>query len=293
MWLVWWTTQACQCWSVFLSPLLIISGSSSWQSRWRRRKRRLQSKLWMWHFWVSIYCWLVFPFRWMRLPVCIINILAMLQTLIELGVPSYSRLSVLRHQKCLTSVTQSKKMPCAHCAREFSLFHREYACPACGFSHCSSCLKYKVCYPWNLYDKFLGSTIYCQVVLPKTGRQEKVCLKCHTLMTTPRPAPPPSPPKALQKRLEKLQPAGVSGLGREIGDFQCNARCPKGWQWRTRKLQRDWKDYTRWNWKKPKRENNNFSGFWKQCKLTCIVLGKKGQGSIAIRGRGACEAGQA
>lgn len=88
-------------------------------------------------------------------------------------------------------------MGCAHCAREFSLFHREYACPACGFSHCSSCLKYKV-------------------VLPKTGRQDKVCLKCHTVMTTPRPAPPPSPPKALQQRLEKLQPAGVpKGLGAE------------------------------------------------------------------------------
>jgi len=94
-------------------------------------------------------------------------------------------------------VIQSKKMGCAHCAREFSLFHREYACPACGFSHCSSCLKYKV-------------------VLPKTGRQDKVCLKCHTLMTTPRPAPPPSPPRALQKRLEKLQPTGVpKGLSAE------------------------------------------------------------------------------
>jgi len=89
-------------------------------------------------------------------------------------------------------------MGCAHCAREFSLFHREYACPACGFSHCSSCLKYKV-------------------VSPKTGRQEKVCLKCHTLMTTTqRPAPPPSPPKALQQRLEKLQPSGVpKGLAAE------------------------------------------------------------------------------
>ena len=100
-------------------------------------------------------------------------------------------------------------MPCAHCAREFSLFHREYACPGCGFSHCSSCLKYKVSHPSNL----AWETLHCQVVLPKTGRQDKVCLKCHTTMTTPRPAPPPSPPKALQQRLEKLQPTGVSWEG--------------------------------------------------------------------------------
>jgi len=88
-------------------------------------------------------------------------------------------------------------MPCSHCAREFSLFHREYACPGCGFSHCSSCLKYKV-------------------TLPKNGNQEKVCLKCHTSITAPRPARPVSPPKALQHRLQNLQPSGVpKGLAAE------------------------------------------------------------------------------
>ena len=106
------------------------------------------------------------------------------------------------------SLHSIEKMPCSHCAREFSLFHREYACPGCGFSHCSSCLKYKV----RSSTQALRNNchiLYRQVALPKNGNQEKVCLKCHTSITAPRPARPVSPPKALQHRLQNLQPSGV------------------------------------------------------------------------------------
>ena len=110
-------------------------------------------------------------------------------------------------------------MPCANCSREFSLFHREYACPACGFSHCASCLKYKVqifSLEINLKGIECRSQLSLQVVLPKTGKQDKVCQKCQNSMTAPRQVPPPSPPRALQQRLEKLQPTGIpKGLSAE------------------------------------------------------------------------------
>jgi len=81
-------------------------------------------------------------------------------------------------------------MSCHNCTRSFSLFHREYACPNCGFGHCSGCLKHKA-------------------VLPKTGKECGVCSKCHTKLTSTQPVAPPSPPKALQKRLERLEPSGT------------------------------------------------------------------------------------
>jgi len=81
-------------------------------------------------------------------------------------------------------------MPCHHCTREFSFFHREYGCPNCGFGHCSGCLKHKV-------------------LLPKTGREDKVCPRCYTTVTTPQSAPPRSPPKALHKRMERIEPSGL------------------------------------------------------------------------------------
>ena len=102
-------------------------------------------------------------------------------------------------------------MPCSHCAREFSLFHRESACHNCGFGYCSSCLKHKV------PSRAPASCFYSlQVLLPKTGKEHKVCSKCHALITAPKPLAPPSPPVALQKRLDKLEPSGVPrGLSHE------------------------------------------------------------------------------
>ncbi|EZA59320.1 abscission/NoCut checkpoint regulator isoform X1 [Ooceraea biroi] len=34
-------------------------------------------------------------------------------------------------------------MPCNTCQAKFSVFTKEIGCPACGFSHCKKCLKYK------------------------------------------------------------------------------------------------------------------------------------------------------
>ena len=47
-----------------------------------------------------------------------------------------------------------------------------------------------------------------QVVLPKTGREAKVCSKCHSRLTA-LPTAAPSPPAALQQRLGRLQPQGA------------------------------------------------------------------------------------
>ena len=104
-------------------------------------------------------------------------------------------------------------MPCQQCTREFSLFHREAACPNCGFGHCSSCLKHKVSIKQVVQQ--LGHPLL-QVKVPKLWRECRVCPPCHALLTAVRPLAPPSPPRALQQRLDALPVQGAPrGLGAE------------------------------------------------------------------------------
>jgi len=82
-------------------------------------------------------------------------------------------------------------MSCYNCTKEFSFFHREVACPNCGFGFCSSCLKYKV-------------------VLPGKGaKEQKVCQSCYQMVSQPGKFQKMyAPPETLQKRLDSLQTPG-------------------------------------------------------------------------------------
>ena len=74
-------------------------------------------------------------------------------------------------------------MSCSRCTKSFSIFNREYACPGCGFSVCSGCLKKSI---------------------PIKNKQQKVCSVCFSKHENPslnhvhQP-----PPEALAKRMEK------------------------------------------------------------------------------------------
>jgi len=85
-------------------------------------------------------------------------------------------------------------MSCTNCTKGFSLFTREHGCPSCGFSFCSSCLKYVI----TLKDN-------------KGSKQVKVCLSCLTKEQNKDKVSKQveAPPEALQKRLAK-QPLPMS-----------------------------------------------------------------------------------
>ena len=77
---------------------------------------------------------------------------------------------------------KGERMSCSVCTTGFSLFRREHACPGCGFSVCSGCLK--------------------QTMTVK-NKQQKVCNKCFSQAKNPRDQHVPEPPEALQKRMER------------------------------------------------------------------------------------------
>lgn len=85
-------------------------------------------------------------------------------------------------------------MSCTKCTKGFSLFTREYGCPSCGFSFCSSCLKNSI----TIQDN-------------KGPKQVKVCLSCHSKHQAVTPPQPVAPPEVLQKRLAS-QPLYGAGL---------------------------------------------------------------------------------
>jgi len=84
-------------------------------------------------------------------------------------------------------------MSCTNCTKGFSLFTREYGCPSCGFSFCSSCLKHSI----TIQDN-------------KGPKQMKVCLSCYSKQKAP--PQPVAPPEVLQKRLAS-QPLHGAGPG--------------------------------------------------------------------------------
>ncbi|XP_046822703.1 abscission/NoCut checkpoint regulator isoform X1 [Vespa crabro] len=47
-------------------------------------------------------------------------------------------------------------MSCNTCQTKFSFFKKEHACPTCGFSHCSKCLKYQHNVPSKTVKKICG-----------------------------------------------------------------------------------------------------------------------------------------
>ncbi|KAF7398687.1 hypothetical protein HZH66_006584 [Vespula vulgaris] len=47
-------------------------------------------------------------------------------------------------------------MSCNTCETKFSFFRKEHACPTCGFSHCSKCLKYQHNVPNKAVKKICG-----------------------------------------------------------------------------------------------------------------------------------------
>ena len=86
-------------------------------------------------------------------------------------------------------------MSCSKCTKKFGLFSREAACPGCGYSVCSACLKHSV-------------------LLPGKPKPVKVCNSCHEQQHGLSPARPP--PDALLKRLEGPRPGGgQAGPGTE------------------------------------------------------------------------------
>ena len=76
-------------------------------------------------------------------------------------------------------------MSCNTCGKSFGLITREKACPNCGFSFCSACLKYKQ-------------------LVPKLKQNVKVCGTCNRDLSDPKAKGPRSPPSALKKRMERL-----------------------------------------------------------------------------------------
>ena len=74
-------------------------------------------------------------------------------------------------------------MGCSRCTKSFSIFNREYACPGCGFSVCSGCLKKSI---------------------PVKNKHQKVCSVCFSKYENPTQVSAPlTPPEALSKRMEK------------------------------------------------------------------------------------------
>ena len=74
-------------------------------------------------------------------------------------------------------------MSCSRCTKSFSIFNREYACPGCGFSVCSGCLKKSI---------------------PVKNKQQKVCSACFAKYENPlHNQGHQPPPEALAKRMEK------------------------------------------------------------------------------------------
>lgn len=80
-------------------------------------------------------------------------------------------------------------MSCSKCTKKFGLFSREAACPGCGYSVCSACLKHSV-------------------LLPSKPRPVKVCNSCQEEQQQPGLSPARPPPDALLKRLAGPRPLG-------------------------------------------------------------------------------------
>merc|ERR1712241_319158 len=79
------------------------------------------------------------------------------------------------------------KMSCNTCDKSFGLVRREKDCKNCGFSYCSSCLRYKQ-------------------YVAKINQNVKVCGPCNRVLSDPKAknSTPRSPPSALKKRMDRL-----------------------------------------------------------------------------------------
>ena len=85
-------------------------------------------------------------------------------------------------------------MSCTTCKMRFSLFTRQYACPRCGLSFCTSCMKHSI----TLQDK-------------QGSKQKKVCLTCLSKEMAP-PQPVASPDK------ERPKMVTVPGMVEKVRD---------------------------------------------------------------------------
>ncbi|KAL1416814.1 hypothetical protein MTO96_027522 [Rhipicephalus appendiculatus] len=116
-------------------------------------------------------------------------------------------------------------MSCTGCSSKFGLLTREHSCPNCQFSYCGKCLK-------------------TTVLVPKLGKQHKVCRTCLETInrTTASKTEEIEPPAALQKRMEALnkqQPQGERSAPR--GDDGSSLRIEEI-ESRLQKLRQDTKD---------------------------------------------------
>ncbi|XP_033215289.1 abscission/NoCut checkpoint regulator isoform X2 [Belonocnema kinseyi] len=100
-------------------------------------------------------------------------------------------------------------MSCNTCQSKFSLFTRENACPNCGFSFCSKCLKYK-----------------CE--LPNVG-MKKVCGRCfskHESKKDLKPVTPKDEKSILDTENPKIQPLAPIDITNKLESLENPAKPP-------------------------------------------------------------------
>lgn len=96
-------------------------------------------------------------------------------------------------------------MSCSICHASYSFFTREAACPGCGFSCCSKCLKYKVDLPEKGGKKVCGRCFNKHKASLEKPPERKSIIDAALAMEDGKDLDEPMAPVDIQKKLDSLQ----------------------------------------------------------------------------------------